>query len=45
MLPARPCAGRFAADLMLNLRDAGFEVRTQIMWRKSRFAIGRGHYH
>jgi hypothetical protein len=38
-------AGRFAADLTLNLRDAGFEVRTQIIWRKSRFAIGRGHYH
>jgi DNA modification methylase len=38
-------AGRFAADLTLNLRDAGLEVRTQIIWRKSRFAIGRGHYH
>jgi DNA modification methylase len=38
-------AGRFAADLTINLRDAGFEVRTQIIWRKSRFAIGRGHYH
>jgi DNA modification methylase len=38
-------AGRFAADLTLNLRDAGFEVRTQIIWKKSRFVIGRGHYH
>jgi DNA modification methylase len=38
-------AGRFAADFALNLRDAGFQVRTQIIWRKSRFAIGRGHYH
>ncbi|MCC7063411.1 MAG: DNA modification methylase [Planctomycetes bacterium] len=38
-------AGRFAADLVVNLRDAKFEVRTQIIWRKPRFAISRGHYH
>lgn len=38
-------AGRFAADLVVNLRAAKFEVRTQIIWRKPRFAISRGHYH
>jgi DNA modification methylase len=38
-------AGRFAADLVLNLRDAEFEIRTQIIWRKPAFAISRGHYH
>lgn len=38
-------AGRFAADLVVNLRDAGFEIRTQIIWRKPRFIISRGHYH
>jgi DNA modification methylase len=38
-------AGRFAADLVVNLRAAQFEVRTQIIWRKPRFVISRGHYH
>jgi len=38
-------AGRFAADLVVNLRDAGFEIRTQIIWKKPAFAISRGHYH
>jgi DNA modification methylase len=38
-------AGRFAADLVVNLRDSGFEVRTQVIWRKPRFIISRGHYH
>lgn len=38
-------AGRFAADLVVNLRDAQFDVRAQIIWRKQRFAISRGHYH
>lgn len=38
-------AGRFAADLVVNLRDAEFDIRTQIVWRKPAFAISRGHYH
>lgn len=38
-------ADRFAADLVVNLRGASFEVRTQIIWRKPAFAISRGHYH
>ena len=27
------------------LAEAGFVVRTTIIWRKQHFAIGRGHYH
>lgn len=38
-------AGRFAADLVVNLRDAKFSVRSQIIWKKPAFAISRGHYH
>ena len=38
-------AGRFAADLVLNLRVSDFEIRTQIIWRKQNFCISRGHYH
>ncbi len=38
-------AGRFAADLVVNLKSAGLDIRTQIIWRKPRFVIGRGHYH
>jgi DNA modification methylase len=29
----------------VNLKSASFDVRAQIIWRKSRFAISRGHYH
>jgi len=28
-----------------NLLAADFEIRTQIIWAKSSFVIGRGHYH
>lgn len=28
-----------------SLVDCGFDVRTQIIWAKSQFVIGRGHYH
>jgi DNA modification methylase len=38
-------AGRFAAELASHLLAADFEVRAQIIWRKPRFAISRGHYH
>jgi DNA modification methylase len=38
-------AARYTSDFATNLSTAGFEVRAQIIWRKSRFAIGRGHYH
>jgi DNA modification methylase len=38
-------AGRHAADLVVNLRAAEFDVRTQIIWSKPSLVIGRGHYH
>jgi DNA modification methylase len=38
-------AARFTAEVADHLEAAGFQVRAQIIWRKSRFAIGRGHYH
>jgi DNA modification methylase len=28
-----------------SLIAAGFEIRSQIIWAKSQFVIGRGHYH
>ena len=28
-----------------GLVDSGFQIRTQIIWNKSSFSIGRGHYH
>ena len=36
-------AGRYAATVAANLEAVGFEVRAQIIWRKPRFAISRGH--
>lgn len=38
-------AGKLASEVQRSLEAAGFEVRAQIIWRKSHFAIGRGHYH
>ena len=29
----------------VNLMDQGFELRALIIWAKSQFVIGRGHYH
>lgn len=29
----------------MQLEAAGFEIRSQIIWAKSSFAISRGHYH
>jgi len=28
-----------------SILDAGFQIRSQIIWRKTMFAISRGHYH
>lgn len=33
------------AATQLALEASGFEVRSQIMWRKTSMAVGRGHYH
>lgn len=38
-------AAKFVADLAVNLRDAGFEVRSQLIWRKPQHVISRCHYH
>ena len=38
-------AGRHAGEVMRNVEDAGFEIRSQIIWKKPNFAISRGHYH
>jgi DNA modification methylase len=38
-------AGRHASTVAINLREAGFEIRNQVIWAKPRFAISRGHYH
>lgn len=38
-------AGRHATVVDGSLRSAGLEVRSQIVWRKSRFALSRGQYH
>jgi DNA modification methylase len=38
-------AGLRAIDTQASLRLAGFEVRSQIIWAKQQFAIGRGDYH
>ncbi len=34
-----------ARAVVESLEATGFQMRAQIIWAKSRFAIGRGHYH
>ncbi len=38
-------AGRYASTVQDSLTAAGFDVRSQIIWAKDRFALSRGHYH
>jgi DNA modification methylase len=38
-------ADRHASTVQSNLFDAGFEVRSQVIWAKQNFSISRGHYH
>ena len=38
-------AGLFAGIVQQGLQAAGFETFAQIIWAKTRAAIGRGHYH
>jgi DNA modification methylase len=38
-------ADRHASEVCQNLIDCDFELRSQIIWAKSNFAISRGHYH
>lgn len=38
-------ADRFASLVQTSLESQGFEMRSQIIWVKDRFALSRGHYH
>lgn len=38
-------AGKYCSAVEASLTSAGFEMRSQIIWRKPHFAIGRGDYH
>ena len=38
-------AGRHCGEVASNLHEAGFDIRAQIIWAKSRFALSRGNYH
>ena len=38
-------AGKFAATVQASLESCDFEVRSQIIWAKDRFALSRGDYH
>ena len=38
-------AGKHAAAVQQSLERCGFEVRSQIIWAKNRFALSRGNYH
>jgi DNA modification methylase len=38
-------AGRYASTVQEFLTAVGFDVRSQIIWAKDRFALSRGHYH
>jgi DNA modification methylase len=34
-----------ATEVATNLQACGFKIRSQIIWAKNSFIIGRGHYH
>lgn len=38
-------AAWYSADVAKSLVDCGFEIKSQIIWNKNRFAISRGDYH
>ena len=38
-------AGKHAAVVQDSLERSGFEIRSQIIWAKNRFALSRGNYH
>lgn len=38
-------ASAFGSEVQDTIRAADFEIRSQIIWAKSSFAISRGHYH
>ena len=38
-------AGRHTSEVQQSLEASGFDIRSQIIWAKDRFALSRGHYH
>jgi hypothetical protein len=38
-------AGRHTSEVQQSLEASGFDMRSQIIWAKDRFALSRGHYH
>jgi DNA modification methylase len=38
-------ASMFGPVVQASIEDAGFDIRSQIIWSKRHFPIGRGHYH
>jgi DNA modification methylase len=38
-------ASRHASEVQRSIETAGFTIRSQIIWAKTRFVIGRGDYH
>jgi len=38
-------ASTFAPEVALGLKRIGFEIKQQIIWRKSHFVLSRSHYH
>jgi DNA modification methylase len=38
-------AGKFAATVQASLEANAFDIRSQIIWAKSRFTLSRGDYH
>ena len=38
-------AGLFAREVQESLESCEFQIRSQIIWAKDRFALSRGHYH
>ncbi len=38
-------AGKMAREVQNSLEACEFEIRSQIIWAKDRFALSRGHYH
>lgn len=38
-------AGLYAGEVATSLQNAGFDIRSQIIWAKQHFALSRGNYH
>lgn len=38
-------SGKHGAVVQVSLEACEFEIRSQIVWSKTSFAVGRGHYH